>query len=109
MSSGNKNRDMARQWSAGQIKKNIPDETWTQAPNQSKTADIFARTFALMGKCRFPLYFPKTKAEDSFDIWRMITEERMKHNDWSFGGTPEEQTSLHPTITAFRRIAERNQ
>ena len=53
---------------ANKTKKNTTDETWTQAPNLSKIADIFARTFALMGKCRFPLYFSKTKAEEWFGI-----------------------------------------
>ena len=109
MSFGKKKRDMARQRAAGQIKKNVMDETWTQAPNLSKIADIFARTSSLIGKCRLPLYFSKTKADEWFDIWRVINEERVERNDWSFVGAKVEQASLHPTITAFRRIAERNQ
>ena len=55
MSFGTKNRDMARQRAAGQIKKNIVGDTWTQAPNLSKIADIFAKTFLFLGVCRSPL------------------------------------------------------
>ena len=74
MSFGTKNRDMARQWTTGQIKKDIADETWTQAPNLSKIADIFARAVVFIGKCRFPLYLSKSEAGDWFIIWRMLNE-----------------------------------
>ena len=103
------NRDIAREWIKRQIKKNVMDGTWTQAPNLSKIADIFARTFLLMGKCRFPLYISKTTAEGRFDIWRMINEQRMARNARSFVGVEAERNSLHPTMASFRRIAERNQ
>ena len=109
MSFGVENRGMGRQWKAGQLKKDTMDETWTQAPNLSKFADIFARTCSLMGQCRFPLYFSKNKEEERFDIWRRIDEERMKRNEWYFVGPQGEQTSLRPTMTSFRRIAARNQ
>ena len=39
----------------------------------------------------------------------MINGERIKRRGWSFLGIPEDQTSLHPTITSPRRIAEKNQ
>ena len=84
------------------------DETRAQAPNLSKIADVFARTCYLMGKRRAPSYCPETKAEEWFDLWRAINEGRMKRNDWSFVGTKEEPASLHPTITSFGRIADRN-
>ena len=44
------NREMARGWIADQIKQNIMDPNWTEAPNLSKIADIFARNMVLMGK-----------------------------------------------------------
>ena len=101
-------RDMARGWITGQIKQNVMDEILTQAPNLSKIADIFARTTEFMGKCRFPLYLSKTKAEERFLIWGMLNERRMERNGWPFVGPEEEQTSLHSTIASRRRIAERN-
>ena len=62
------NRNVAWEWVAGQTKKNVMDENWPQAPNLSKIADIFARTFTLMGKSRSPLYISKMRAEEWFDI-----------------------------------------
>ena len=62
------NRDIAWGWIAEQIKQDVMDENWAQAPNLSKIADIFARAMALMGKCRFPLYIAESKAEDWFLI-----------------------------------------
>ena len=106
---GKKNRDMARQWAAGQTKKNIMDETWTQAPNLSKVPDIFARTFLLMGKRRAPSYLSKTKAGAWFDIWRLINEERAMRNARPFVGPKEAETFLHPTTTSSRVIAGRSQ
>ena len=85
------------------------DYTRTQSPNLSRIADIFARTLALMGKCRFPLYISKSTAEEWFDIWRMINVQRMERHGWPPVGPAEEQTSLHPTLASFRRNAERNQ
>ena len=84
-------------------------DTWVQAPDLSKFASIFARAFTLMGKCRFPVYISKTKAEKWFDIWRMVHEQRLARNDRSFVGPEAERESLHPTISSFRSIAERNQ
>ena len=74
------------------------DDTWAQAPSLSKIATIFARTFALMGKCRFPLYISQSLAGERFDIWRMINERRMTRYEWSFAGSEAEQKSSHPSI-----------
>ena len=70
------------------------DTTWAQAPKLSKIATIFARNFTLMGKCCFPLYIPQAKAEEWFDIWRMVNERRMTRHDWSFMASEEERKSL---------------
>ena len=64
-------------------------ENWAQAPNLSKIADILARTFSLMGKCRFPSYIPEIEAEERLDIWRTIEEEWMVRNAWPFVGPKE--------------------
>ena len=42
-------------------------------------------------------------------MWRMLNEQRMERDGWTFFGTQQEQTALHPSIATLRRIAERNQ
>ena len=103
------NSEMARGWITDQIKRNIMDPNWEQAPNLSKIADIFARTVELVGKCRFPLYLSKSKVEDWFLIWMLLNEQRMERKGWTFTGTEDEQKTLHPSMASFRRIAERDQ
>ena len=61
---GAANRGMARGWITDQITKNAMDENWIEAPNLSKIAGIFARTVVFMGKCRFPVYISKSRAEE---------------------------------------------
>ena len=85
-------RDIAWDWITGQLKKYVMGEKW--AKNASKVADILARTFSLMGKRRVLPHFSKTKAGEWFDIWRMINEERMNRNNWSFVG-PKEVLKSH--------------
>ena len=87
------NREMARGWITDQIKRNIMDPNWTQAPNLSKIAAIFARTMVLMGKCRFPLHLSKSKAENWFLICRLLNEQRMERNGRTF-------TSLDGLVSA---------
>ena len=94
---------------ADQIRQNAMDENSAHASNLSKIASVFARTFSLMGNFRFPLCASETQAEEWFDIWRMINEQRMVRHAWSFVGPDAEQKFLYPTILAFRSIAERNQ
>ena len=101
-------REMAWEWITDQIKQNLMDTNWTQPPNLPKIADIFARSMVLMGKCRFPLYPSKPKAEDRFLIWRMLNEQRMERNGRTFTGAEGEQEALHPSMASFRRIAGRN-
>ena len=61
-----------------------------------------------MGKCRFPLYISKTKAEEWSDIWHLLNEQRMARNEWSVAGPEGARGSLHSTIAVFRTIAERD-
>ena len=96
-------------WITVQIKRNVMDITSAEAPKLSEIATIFASTSTLMGMCWLPLYIPQTKAVEWFDIWRMITEQRMTRHDWPFMGSEEERQSSHPSILSLRSIAERNQ
>ena len=63
----------------------------------------------LDGQLSFSSYISTAKAEDWFDVWRLINEQRMGRYEWSSYGPNIEQDSLHPTIAFFRTIAERNQ
>ena len=74
--------DFAWNWVLMQIKTNVLDESWMHSPILAEIADIFARTFAMMGNCRLPLYISETKAEECFDIWRLINEQRMERFEW---------------------------
>ena len=53
---------MAWNWVVMQIKKNAMDTNWTQSQILAKIVGIFARTFTMMGNCRFPLYITKEAA-----------------------------------------------
>ena len=61
----------------------------------------------MMGRCKFPIYFTKEKADAWFDMWRMINETRMIRNNWSFLG--ENFDNLAPSLKLFRSMAEQNQ
>ena len=60
-----------------------------------------------MGRCKFPIFFTKDKADAWFDMWRMINETRMIRNNWSFLG--ENFDNLTPALKSFRSMAEQNQ
>ena len=100
--------DMAWGWIKSQIAKNVMDKSWTPAANLSRIADIFAGAMVLMGKCRLPFYISKSTAEDRFLIRRLVGEQRMERQGWTFMGNKEERTSLRLPLALFRRIAERN-
>ena len=51
-SSGVKNRDIAWNWIASQIKTHVTGDGWMHSSSIVKIADIFARTFTMMGNCR---------------------------------------------------------
>ena len=82
--SGINNRLLAWKWAASQIQDNVRDEQWMHANCLKDIADIFSRTFAMMGNCRFPLYITGELAEVWFDVWRLINEQRMSRNRWPF-------------------------
>ena len=81
---GVENRDMAWGWITDQITKKAAGANWIQAPNLSKIADISARTMELVGQRRFPLRISKSQAEKWFLIWRMLNEQRVARNGWTF-------------------------
>ena len=99
---------MAWNWAATQIKINVMDKNRTRAQSLAKIANIFARTFSMAGNCRCPLYVSKEKADEWFDIWRLINEQRMERYERSFSGPNTGQVSLRPTIAFFRAVAERD-
>ena len=84
------------------------DEQWIYARSLATIADIFSRTFARMGNCRFPLYIPGEEAGEWSDIWRLITEQRMARNEWAFSSVSTQQETLRPTLALFRTVAGRN-
>ena len=61
-----------------------------------------------MGDCRFLLFISREKAEERFDIWRLINEQRIARNEWSVSGFSTEQGTLRPTLALYRPVAERN-
>ena len=67
----------------------------------------FFKDVFTMGRCGFPIYLTRDKAEAWFDMWKIINETRMTRNSWTFLG--ENFDSIHPTLKMSRTIAERNQ
>ena len=104
---GIKSRETAWQWVVRQIRNNVTNEAWVHASNLSKLAQAFSKVFFAMGRCKFPIYFTKDKADAWSDMWRMINETRMIRNNWSFLG--ENFDTLHPSLKLFRSMAEQNQ
>ena len=100
-------RETAWQWVVCQIKTHVTNETWVHASNLGKLAQAFSKIFFAMGRCKFPIYLTRDKAEAWFDMWRIINETRMTRNNWSFLG--ENFDALHPTLRMFRSMAEQNQ
>ena len=60
-----------------------------------------------MGRCKFPIYLTRDKADAWFDMWGIINETRMTRNSWTFLGLNFD--SLSPSLQMFRTMAERNQ
>ena len=83
---GISSRETAWQWVVCQIKNNVTNEAWVHALNLGKLAQAFSEIFFAMGRCEFPIYLTRDKAEAWFDTWRIINETRMSHNNWSFSG-----------------------
>ena len=62
----------------------------------------------VMGNCRPPIRLTREMAEDRFDAWRLINEQRMLRNGWSFSGSPSGRGALQPTLSLLRSVADRN-
>ena len=84
------------------------DDGWMHSASLVKIADIFARTFTMMGNCCFPPYISRTEAGERFDVWRLLNERRMERLDWSSSGSDAEKASPHSSIALLRTIAGRN-
>ena len=100
-------RETAWQWVVCQIRNNVTNDAWVYASYLNNLARAFSKVFAMMGRCKFPIYFTKDKAAAWFDMWRMINETRMIRNNWSLLG--ENFDTLHPSLKLFRSMAEQNQ
>ena len=74
-------RDSAWNWVAHQVRSNVVDEDWAHAPNLGKLAHAFAKMFFTMGRCKFPIYLTRDKADAWFDMWGIINETRMTRNE----------------------------
>ena len=72
---------------------------WMHPSSLVEIAGIFARTSAMMGNCRLPQYFSKSKAEEWFDIWRLLNERRMGRLAWSsLGPNPSRRPCVLPFL-----------
>ena len=83
---GISSRETAWQRVVRQIKNNVTNETWVHALNLGKLAQAFSKMFFAMGRCKFPIYLTRDKADAWFDMWRIINETRMTRNNWTFLG-----------------------
>ena len=67
-----------------QVRANVVYVHWAHASNLGKLAHAFSKMFFTMGRCKFPIYLTKDKAETWFDMWEIINETRMARNAWAF-------------------------
>ena len=100
-------RESAWNWVAQQVRTNVVDENWAHASNLSKLAHAFSKMFFTMGRCKFPIYLTRDRADAWFDMWEVINETRMTRNNWTFLG--ENSDNIHPSLKLFRSMAEQNQ
>ena len=77
-------RMIAWAWVVLEIRTHVGDASWTHDAGLDSIADIFSDTFALMGNCRFPLYITGGMVQEWFDSWKLISEQPMERNGWSF-------------------------
>ena len=94
---------------AKEINEDVGDGEWFHAACFGEITDILHRTFAAMGHCLFPLYITPVIATEWFPSWKVINEQRMGRNKWTFMGTDEESSPLPPSVALFRAIVKRNQ
>ena len=60
-----------------------------------------------MGRCKFPIYLTRDKADAWFDMWEIINETRKARNNRTFLG--ENFDTIHPSLKTIRSLAEQNQ
>ena len=73
-------RDEAWNWVVHQVRSHVVGENWALAPNLGKLAHFFSKMLFAMGRCEFPIYLTRDKADDWFVMWRIINETRMARN-----------------------------
>ena len=56
-------RETAWQCVVCQIKTNVTNEAWAHALNLGKLAQAFSEIFFTMGRCKFPIYLTRDKAD----------------------------------------------
>ena len=64
-------------WVTKEIRGEIGGGEWLHAESLDSFADIFSNAFTLIGNCRFPLYTTADKAQEWFDSWMLINEQRV--------------------------------
>ena len=64
-------------------------------------ADVSARTFSMVGNCRFPLYITPDVAREWFDTWGMISVRRMKRQGRPFSPTSVDMSDSHPALKFY--------
>ena len=88
-------------WIPREIKGGAGGGEWLHADSLGAMADVFGRTFALMGSCRFPLYVTPAMAREWFQIWKLINECRMGRQGWSLLATSEDPSISQPALKLF--------
>ena len=87
---------------------NVGDAKWANADYLESITDIFSRASTLVEKCRFPLYITSDVAQESFDYWKLINEQRVERNGWSSLGSSADPDTVQPPLAHFRSVSQRN-
>ena len=91
-----------------EIRGNIRAGDRTHADCLGAIADTFARTVALMGHCRFPLYTNGDMAQEWFDSWKLINMQRAERNGRPFLNSSTETGAVRPRIAFFLSVVRRS-
>ena len=81
-------------WVSKEIKGNIANGKWLHADSPGAIANVFARTFALIGNCRFPSHITHAMAREWFGALTVINERRMGRQGWPFSATSHDSSAL---------------
>ena len=92
-----------------EIREDPGDGEWLHADILGVIADVCARTFALMGNCRFPVYITPATTRGRFDTWKLINERRLERQEGRLPITSGVMSDLQPTRELVWETEERNQ